>query len=79
MHPFFPVPPLPKQQEYINKMAATTPLPEDLWPNENDLIPKLDYEFPAIPLPDLSEERIYHENEIEWKMALQRICWSEPY
>jgi hypothetical protein len=58
-------------------MAATTPLPEDLWPQETDLIPMLHYDLPPIPLPDLVQELMYHESEME--RAMQGMCWLDLF
>jgi|NOAtaT_6_FD_contig_31_2018712_length_341_multi_2_in_0_out_0_1 hypothetical protein len=63
----------------MDKMAATTPLPEDLWPQETDLIPKVQYDLHPIPLSDLYKELIYHVNEMERKMAVVELCWPDPF
>jgi hypothetical protein len=63
----------------MDKMAATTPLPEDLWPQETDLIPKLQYGLHPIPLSDLYKELIHHESEMERNMAMQEMCWLDPF
>lgn len=60
-------------------MTVTAPSTDDLWPDDNELITKLQIEPPPMPFKDFLEERLHHENDFLLKMILQESWAMEPF